>query len=76
MTMQAQAVLYGIGSGLETRPNYLEQQHWRLIANIAKGKPEEVCLRMHISYDMHTMIQVQVFDTESFCRERSLLKRT
>jgi hypothetical protein len=42
MSMQAHVVLYGIGSGLETRPNFLKKEHWRLITNMAKGKPEEV----------------------------------
>lgn len=72
MAVQANAVLYGIGSGLETRPNFLKQQHWRLVSSIAKEKPEEVCSYLRFRYDMCTMLQVQNCKKQSSCREKSM----
>lgn len=70
MEMQAHAVLYGIGSGLESRPNFLEKEHWRLVANVAKDKPQAVCPLL--LWCAHCLWSLEQFQILCFCREMSL----
>lgn len=43
MDMQVHAMLYGIGTGQETRPNFLHPHNWRMRGDIGQEQPANVC---------------------------------